>query len=151
MLIPVLVFAGVLVAALGAYWLLIVKPEEQSQKDLKKRLRATPRERAAMAAGLLKEKPRLSQVDAIDRLLSAAGNFSVPIQRLIDQSGVQLTVGALLLLSLCSALAGCALVAWLMRAPLVGIPVGLFAAYIPFLYVQWQRKRRLLQFEEQFP
>ena len=151
MLIPVLVFLGVLVAALGAYWLLIVKPEEQSQKDLKKRLRATPRERAALAAGLLKETPRLSHVDAIDRLLSATGNFAVPIQRLLDQSGLKLTVGALLLLSMCSALAGYALVAWLLRAPLVGILAGLFAAYIPFLYVQWQRKRRLIQFEEQFP
>jgi tight adherence protein B len=151
MLIPIFVFLGVLAAALGAYWLLIVKPEEQSQKDLKKRLRATPRERAAIAAGLLKETPRFSQVAAIDRLLAAAGQFWVPIQRLIDQSGMKLTVGALLLLSACSALAGYATVAWLLRAPLVGIVAGLFAASIPFLYVQWQRKRRLLQFEEQFP
>jgi tight adherence protein B len=41
--------------------------------------------------------------------------------------------------------------AYFLRAPLVGIPLGLVAAYLPFAYVNFIRGRRLVKFEEQFP
>ena len=44
-----------------------------------------------------------------------------------------------------------AVAAYALRAPLVGIPLGLVAAYLPFFYVSFMRGRRLIKFEEQFP
>lgn len=153
MLIPFLTFLGVLAVSLGAYYLLILRPEEESQRQIKRRLRVTPRERlqAAAMGGLLKEQERLSNVAVLNQLLSQSQKISGPLQRLINQSGVRVTVGTLLLLCACSALLCYLLASYLIRLPLVGLLFALIGLYIPLGVMGFMRKRRLVKFEEQFP
>jgi tight adherence protein B len=152
MLIPLITFAAVLVVALGTYWALIVRPEEQTQRALNRRLRGGKKDVLLQKrAGLLKEQQRLSELPLLERLLGHAMRVSGPLQRMLNQSGLSWTVGTLVLLSGTAALLAYLLTAYYLRAPLVGIPLGLVAAYFPFAYVRYQRKRRLIQFEEQFP
>lgn len=149
MSIPAVIFLTVLAVVFGVYWLLIVRPEDQQQRQLKKRLNVK-RDRV-LGPGLLKQAERLSDVPIIDRILSQVGRVSAPLQRRLTQSGLKMTVGTLVLLSAVCGLAGYAIAVWFLRARLVGIPLGLVAAYLPFVYVKFMKNRRLLKFEEQFP
>jgi len=150
--IPAIIFVVVVAVVLGTYWLLLVRPEEQQQRQLRKRLNVK-RESAlkGVTVGLLKEKERLSELPLLNRVLSQASRISDPLQRLISSSGVKITVGTLLLASAVCGLAMYAVAVYFLRAPLVGIPLGLVAAYGPFFFVSFMRSRRLIKFEEQFP
>jgi tight adherence protein B len=103
------------------------------------------------SGGLLKDTQRLSEMPLFDRVLSQATRISAPSQRLLNSAGVKMTVGTLLLLSAVCGLLAYLIASYLLRAPLVGIPLGLVAAYMPFGYVRFRRSRRLVKFEEQFP
>ena len=153
MLIPFLTFLGVLAVSLGAYYALILRPEEASHRHLKRRLKVTPRERlqAAAMGGLLKEQERLSDLPILNTLLIQLQRVSIPLQRLINQSGVKMTVGTLLLLCGCSALLFYLLASWLLRMPLLGLLFALLGLYVPLAVMGFLRRRRLIKFEEQFP
>lgn len=150
--IPAIVFVAVLAVVFGAYWVLVVRPEEEQQRHLKKRLNVK-RDSVLKAAsgGLLKEAERLSEMPLFDRLLSQSTRVSAPLQRKLNSAGLKMTVGTLLLLSAVCGLLAYFIASYLLRAPLVGIPLGLVAAYLPFFYVGFMRSRRLVKFEEQFP
>jgi tight adherence protein B len=150
--IPAIVFVAVLAVVLATYWVLVVRPEEEHERHLKKRLNVK-RESVLQAAtgGLLKETERLSEMPIFDRLLSQTGRVSAPLQRQLNSAGLKMTVGTLLLLSAVSGLLAYFIASYFLRAPLVGIPLGLVAAYGPFFYVGFMRNRRLVKFEEQFP
>jgi tight adherence protein B len=150
--IPAIVFVAVLAVVFGAYWLLVVRPEEEQQRHLKKRLNVK-RDSVLKAAtgGLLKEAERLSEMPLFNRLLSQSTRVSAPVQRMLTSAGLRMTVGTLLLLSGVSGLAAYFFASYFLRAPLVGIPLGLAAAYLPFAYVSFMKGRRMTKFEEQFP
>jgi tight adherence protein B len=73
------------------------------------------------------------------------------LARLIEQSGVQTTPGAVLLFSLGAAsIAG--LAALLFVPFLLAVPIAaLVAGFVPFGWLRWKRGVRLRKFEEQFP
>src|SRR6476620_3242920 len=94
----VLVFAIVA----GLYWGLIDRPEAQENLAVRRRVRK------AVAPGqftkaLQRERERLSDVEFLNTALESAGRIVVPLQRMIAQSGIKTTVGALLLSCLCAA------------------------------------------------
>jgi tight adherence protein B len=150
--IPAVVFVAVLAVVLAAYWLLVLRPEEEQQRHLKKRLNVKRESLLkGTTGGLLKETERLSEMPVFDRLLTQFARVSAPLQRMLNSAGLKMTVGTLLLLSAVSGLAAYFLASYFLRAPLVGIPLGLVAAYGPFFYVSFMRGRRLTKFEEQFP
>ena len=105
MLIVLLTFVLILGIVLGAYYAFVVRPERGETSRLLGRL-ATPK----VTSQLLKpgdlERPadRLSGVQAIQAMLSRAKGFSGPIDRLITQSGLNITVGTLVMASV---LLGC--------------------------------------------
>ena len=105
MLIVLLTFVLILSIVLGAYYAFVVRPERGETSRLLGRL-ATPK----VTSQLLKpgdlERPadRLSDVQAIQAMLSRAKGFSGPIERLITQSGLKITVGTLVMASV---LLGC--------------------------------------------
>jgi len=150
--LPAIVFIAVLAVSFGTYWLLILRPEQEQQRALKKRL-SVKRESLLKdaGAGLLKQTQKLSEMPFFDRLLSQTSRISEPLQRRLSSTGLKMTVGTLLLLSATCGLAAYFVAAYFLRAPLVGIPLGLVASYMPFAFVNFMRNRRLFKFEEQFP
>jgi tight adherence protein B len=71
--------------------------------------------------------------------------------RLIEQSGVQTTPGAVLLFSFGAA--SLAALAMVLFVPfLIAVPIAaLVAGFVPFAWLRWKRGVRLRKFEEQFP
>jgi tight adherence protein B len=70
---------------------------------------------------------------------------------MVEQSGLKLNVGTLLLMMGCCGAAAYLLAIWLTRQPLVGLGAGLLALWIPHWYVARARTKRMLKFEEHFP
>jgi tight adherence protein B len=143
------VFAAVLAIVLGAYWMLIVRPESGERESIQKRLRQ-PR-KIRLLAKLEKDPEKLSAVGSVDTVLAQLDSFSTPLQRLILQSGLQLTVGALVLGSIALGFATAVAVTVLLRSVIAAVAVGAVAAIFPFLFVKHKAKKRLQVFEEQFP
>src|SRR4051794_34643539 len=98
--LPAIVFIAVLAVSFGTYWLLILRPEQEQQRALKKRL-SVKRESLLKdaSAGLLKQTQKLSEMPFFDRLLSQTSRISAPLQRRLSSTGLKMTVGTLLLLS----------------------------------------------------
>jgi tight adherence protein B len=100
---------------------------------------------------LQRQDSPLSTIPIIDTLLAGGSRFSQPIQKLIDRSGMNLTVGALLLMCLCAGVAGYLLVETVSHLMLAALVIGGMCAFIPLWFVNYMAKRRLEKFEEQFP
>ena len=151
-MIPVVdVCAGVYRMCSSAYWFFVVRPEQQAERALSRRL--TPRAVAARGATgrLLKDVQAMSTVGAFDSALGRTRGLSTSLQALIDQSGSKTTVAKLLLTCGCVALAVFVGVMLLIGMPLAAIPAAAAAAFAPIAILRFQRTRRLRRFEEQFP
>ena len=150
---PVLVTFLLVTGIIGAaYYFLVLKPEEDEQRALRKRMKTGGvTAKAAADAGLLRTETPLSQIPFVDTVLHALGVFSRPMQRLIDRSGLKLTVGALVLMSLCSGVAFFLITQTLSRLTLAALVIGFAATFIPTWFVNFKAKSRVAKFEEQFP
>ena len=100
---------------------------------------------------LQRQDSPLSTIPIVNAVLNAGSKFSQPIQRLIDRSGMNLTVGALLLMCLCGGVAGYLIVETVSHLPLAALVIGVPCAYIPIWFVNFMATRRVGKFEEQFP
>ena len=150
MSLPLLVFLGVLAFVIGPYFLFVVRPEGEEQRRLRKRLKAAQRKRQDRVA-LVKEADHLSSVGILDTVLSRVALIASPVQRLIDQSGSQMTAGNFVLACCCAASIP-ALVTFLITHRLfASCIVGAITGLVPYLRLRRKRTKRLLKFEEQFP
>ena len=136
----------------GFYWVVRRSAGAQDASLVRQRLRkaAAP---GKLTKALLNEPTRLSDVGAFDRLLTASGRLVGPLQRMIQQSGLKVTVGVVLLSCLVRGSAGLRLLSLVyLRLPLLGIPVrAAWRVYLPIGYIKSMRNRRMLKFDEQFP
>jgi len=150
---PVLVTFLLVVGIIGsAYYLLVLKPEDDEQRALRKRLKAGGvMSKAAADAGLVRAETPFSQIPVVNAILSLTGVVSHPTQRLIDRSGLNLTVGALILMCLCAAVAGFLVTQTLSGLTFASAVVGAFCAVAPIWFVNFKAKSRVAKFEEQFP
>jgi tight adherence protein B len=151
--IVIATFGITLAVALGAYFLLVVSPEHSEQKALRKRLKvkgpaAGP---AAAKGGLVQQEKPLSNLPALNAVLERAGDTTGPIKRLIEQAGMNLTVGGLVLMCACSSALAFAALRLTTRLWLVSLAGGVLAAFLPIMFVKHKAKRRVVKFEEQFP
>jgi tight adherence protein B len=146
MLVPAAVFTGVILVILGAYWLFVVKPETK----LLERLAPQPTA-VTLAHNFLKAEQRLSAVRSIDAVLTRTTGLTAKIKTFIDQSGLKLTVGTLVLGTACAALGGYLLVFVLTKQPFLGLAGALALGFLPYLYVRRAMNKRIRKFEEQFP
>lgn len=149
--VPVLVTFVLVLGIIGAsYYLLVLRPEEEQQSALRKRLKGTM-PAVLKNASLQRQDSPLSTIPIVDAVLSASGKLIQPLQKRIDRSGMNLTVGALVLMCLCSAVAGYLLVETVSHLTLAAIVIGLMCSLIPFWFVGFMAARRVSKFEEQFP
>lgn len=150
MLIALTTFVIVLGIILGAYWVFVVRLEETSDRNLRRRLRVERPKRDA-APNLFQPTTPLSQVSSLDRILRRAGFIVAPISREIQHAGLNTTVGVIFLSSLLVALVTGASVYFLTRLVSVAAVVGAVASSAPFIFVRFKAAKRQRLFEEQFP
>ena len=147
-----LTFILILGIVLGAYYMFVVRLEEDHKSRMLRRVRAATGAAAATSAGQL-ERPqgRLSGVSAVERMLSRAHGISRPLEQLVTQSGLKITVGTLVMSCLLAASGGYLLVRWLTYYTYLGLAAAPVFGVVPYLVVRFYRTRRLNTFEEQFP
>lgn len=151
MVIVAFTFVVVLGIVLGAYFALVVRPESFERSTLLRRLGSKTGAATARAVQLERPEERLSNVRAVQAMLSRATGVSGPLERLVTQSGLKITVGTLVMTSILSAVVGYALVKWLTYYTYLGLAAAPLFGMIPCLIVRYARNKRLDLFEEQFP
>jgi tight adherence protein B len=151
MAIVALTFVLVLAIVLGAYFALVVRPESFDRSTLLRRLGKTKSTGVLSAAQLERPKERLSNVRTVEAVLSRAKGLSGPLERLVTQSGVKITVGTLVMASILATFVGYGLIKWLTYYTYLALAAAPAFGMIPYLYVRRARTKRLMLFEEQFP
>src|SRR5262245_49200527 len=152
MAIVFLTFIFVLVVILGAYFVFVVRPEGDERSRLLKRLgKFRTTERLVKPGELERPIDRLSDVQALQSMLSRANGLSGALERLVAQSGLNITVGTLALASVLLAAMGYLVVKSLTYYAYAGLAAAPLFGSVPFLVVRAARTRRLSKFEEQFP
>ena len=152
MLVPLLVFVFVVLVVFGAYWVVVLRPEQARDAAVRQRLTrpiATPK--ADKRASLAKEVERLSNVPAINSLLSNRGALVSPIKTLIQQADVKTTVGVVVLSSAVLFVSGLVAGQLGLHNAWIGLGVGALLAVIPTFYLRHKRDARRRKFEELFP
>lgn len=143
-------FVLVLAIIGGLYWVFVERPQSQDELAVRKRLRRAAHT-GKLTKALLKDRERLSSMPFFDVALARSSQLTDPLQLMIAQSGLKVTVGVIILACLCAAALMFALVSVYMGLPLLAIPFALLAGYAPIGYVRFVRGRRFLKFDEQFP
>jgi tight adherence protein B len=133
------------------YYVAILRPEQEQQGALRRRLKTGVTAVKAVGGGLRRQENPLSSIPAVNQILGSTGAVSGPLRRLLDRSGLEVTVGTLVLLCLCAGVAGYLLVLILTHLTLAALVVALVCAYLPIWVVGFMAKRRVMKFEEQFP
>jgi tight adherence protein B len=144
------VFVVVLLVMVGGYWVAVLRPERTEQQALWRRL---GRVKAAGPSGarLVKEPERRSAVASFDKALERWDGAFGPVRKTIAQSGVQVTVGAVLLSSIFLGAVIGGLLVWTTRSMVLSVAGGICAAALPMVYLRRAAVKRLAVFEEQFP
>jgi tight adherence protein B len=150
-LIAALTFVLVLGIVLGMYWAFVVRAEQATDSALRKRMDTARAGGKSIYVGVQREVQRLSSVPALNRLLSSRTKITVPIQRLIEQSGVKATVGVVVLSSACFGALGVLVGQTWTGSVALGLLLGVFAGAGPTGYLRWKVSQRLKKFEELFP
>ena len=142
-------FFAVLIVVLLSYWAFVVRAEAQEKSSIIARLKGVRKQIASLS--IARAPQPLSHIPALEAALSRRMDIAGPLQQMLVESGVKMTVGTFVLATLVSA-AAAAMLTWMVFHVLAAaIVMGLFAAFLPFVYVRFKRSRRLQMFEEQFP
>jgi tight adherence protein B len=153
MVFVVVTFGLVVSLVLGIYWVMVERPETLEQSQLKKRLRAGGASARAAAARVdfVRQAEKLSALKPLDKVLAHTQGLSSWLQRLIEQADVPITVGGLMLASLCLFLFVWVFIGQITRLSWLGFAFGLLFACLPYFIVRYKATKRLRMFEEQFP
>ena len=152
MILPAIVFVVFLAGILGAYWFFILRPERESLGIVRRRMTATEIIKATLHRDhLLKQEQALSSVRVFNAILHRSERHTLPLKRLIEQTGVKTSVGAIVagsgLLALVTFYFALKATGWL----LIAVPLAALIATIPVAVLKRLRTMRIRKFEEQFP
>ena len=145
-----LAFLLVFLSFILSYWLLQVRPEQQAEEHLDRRLEPVKRAGLTQGVELLRRIKPLSTLPIIQSALGAVAT-SRNLGQLVEQSGLSITAGGLVLAIGFCGLVGFGVVYTILSSAMVGAAVGVIAALIPWLVVKRAATKRVLKLEEQFP
>ena len=152
MLLSILVFFMVTGAVVGAYYALVHRPEHKAERQFEQRLKdlsSFEPEGDGVASVVLEQAPS-SALPLVDRFMGGT-NAGSGLAKLIEQSGVVITPGTVVTMSL-GAGAGLGLIAFLFsHLVLAALAAALVGLALPVMWLKVRRSRRLRKFEEQFP
>jgi tight adherence protein B len=143
-------FVVLLAGILGVYWMFVIRPETHAQQAFWRRLRVKAPSRE-MRSKLLKQAQQLSALPSLDAALRRGETSLKPLELLIEQSGNRMTVATFLLLSATCGLATLYIINQLTSFFWMALGAGVLAGSVPTQILRFQRTRRMLKFEEQFP
>lgn len=142
-------FLVALLVVLLSYWLFVVRSEAQEKSSIIARLRGVRKQIASIS--IAKAPQRLSHIPALESVLVKRMSIVGPVQQLLTEAGLQMTVGTFVLATLVGA-AALAVFGWMVFRLLgVSIVLALMGASLPYVYARFKRSKRLALFEEQFP
>jgi tight adherence protein B len=150
MTLAIVTFVLVLGLMLGVYWAIVVRPEQHDKRALRKRLKVS-RPGAVRRQDLLRPAETLSRIRALDRALGHSTPLVEPIRRDIAISGMNITVGGVVLACIFAGTATFATLLIATRLFWVSAIAAVFMAAVPILLLKFKASRRLAAFEEQFP
>jgi tight adherence protein B len=144
-------FLCVLGLVLGSYWLFVLRVEGDADQALARRLKPSVKVRVAEHVSLMRKIVPRTTVPGVEEIFERSAGLIRPLEKLLERSGLSMTVGQLVL--------GCAFVAvlafflalQLTGVLLIALVVAPIASILPVLVVRWVANRRLAKFEEQFP
>ncbi len=150
--LPVLVTFFIVFGIIAAlYYVVILKPEQDEQSSLRRRLKTKVGAVKGVVAGLRREESQMSAIPVVNQILRGFSLITGPTQRLIDRSGMEFTVASLVLMCLCAGAVGYLAVVYFSHFRLAGAIIGAACAYVPIWFLNFMAKRRVTKFEEQFP
>jgi tight adherence protein B len=151
MIIPIVTFVALFALIYGAYWAFVIRPEERAAGVVKRRLKAARPKAARAGSPLLRQAQAMSAVAPINALLQRGRSRSQGLQDLIEQAGLQISVGTLLAGS--AALGALVFFVTHQVTGLVLLALGAAAlvVFVPTQFVKYRRTLRMRKFEEQFP
>jgi tight adherence protein B len=147
--IPIAIFALVLLAVVGGYFLLSAGRSEKAEVKRRISLLELRNLRDADVPEFLK-KEVLSEVPLLNRLLSRV-NIAATIDRRLRQADMKMPVGTFLLLSLVLFVVGIVAGRILHWPTILSVVVGVALLTVPNLIVDIKRRRRLKRFMNHFP
>jgi len=147
--IPIAVFALVLLAVVGGYFLLSAGRSEKTEVKKRISLLELRNLRDADIPEFLK-KEVLSEVPLLNRLLSRV-NIATRIDRRLRQADMKIPVGTFLLLSLVLFSLGIIAGKILHWPTILSVVVGIALLTVPNIIVDIKRRRRLKRFLNHFP
>jgi tight adherence protein B len=135
---------------LGAYWAFVVRPEDLTFRRLRKRFRPEAIETVGRD-GLTKRPPPLSALKSLDAVLGRFGRLMDPLRRTLEESGLSLTLGIVVLGSLFAAMVVFLVVSVITSLPWLAGVAAVGTGFIPYMLLKFAAGRRVRQFEDQFP
>lgn len=147
-----LVFVFGAVAVFGAFLAVTKLPGYLAQRKLNARLEevTAQAESSPVEGGQLVKQTHGGLLPGLDRMAAGTARGSA-LATWIEQSGVNISISALLLLA-----AGCALLFGFIAAAALRLAIGwigggIIGAWLPFAFLRIKRTRRMRAFEEAFP
>ena len=98
MLIAAGTFTLVVALIYGIYWAILIRPDDQAQADLRKRLKGD-RKKIVDSIALVKNVEQYSHLPFLNKMLADAMGTFGPLQRTLTESGVELSLGLFCLIS----------------------------------------------------
>jgi tight adherence protein B len=150
--LALLVFVVVTGLIAGSYFAITYMPGMMAKRELDKRLRdvSFASDGSESEETSILRKITDGPLPAVDKYLKDSRSGS-GLTRLIEQSGVQTTPSAIMLVTVILAGVFGLVTALLVPRPYAGPLAALIGAFLPFGYLMNRRTRRLNRFEEQFP
>jgi tight adherence protein B len=145
-----LTFALVAFIVLGMYWAFVARPAQASESALRRRMGQALGSAKRLEIHVERDAERLSSLPTFNRLLASRSAISTPLQLLIKQSGVQTTVGVVVLATASLGLVGIEGGEAFFGPLWAGLFVGAGLAALPVLFLQRKRTKRMRRFEELF-
>jgi tight adherence protein B len=151
MLPALVVFVFVTSAVLGLYLVARGLASWMSNRRVEQRLREVsgPVDEAESTTTVVMRAAE-SRLPMVERLVAGTQAGS-RLARLIEQSGVATTAGAVAAMSVTAGLVGVLLVLLLLGSLPGAVAAGLLGSSTPFFWLRYKRSKRIARFEEQFP
>jgi tight adherence protein B len=147
-LFVVLAFAATVLLLEGLYLLWNAHKSPEAKK-IEQRLRVLAAGTAANGETTVLKQRLLNEAETLQKLLLAVPRLR-QLDRMVEQSGLQLTISRLLLITLAIAI-GSYLLALVMLPAALAALLALVAASVPILYVRRRRTQRMRKLERQLP
>lgn len=151
MILVLITFVLVVAVVFGTYWLLLVQPQAAAHSAIRDRLKSATRRPGVAGLTVFKKGPRLSGVPALNAMLESSTKVSGHLQRLIEQSGVKVNVGTVVLASACCGALVYLLLNWTTHTVLAPLLLACIAACGPYAFLRHKATKRMQRFEELFP